>query len=99
MLEEILKVSRIAKPRTKLEVMAYLMEEVGELSTEVMVDSGLSRKPVGEDGIIGEAVDCIICLMDIIYLENPMISTAAMADTVDTVIARKLDKWRGKISS
>lgn len=68
------------------------MEEVGELSTEVNIKEGYSEKPKGKDGIIGEAVDVILCAVDLIYINNPEVTE----EEVRSIVTKKLAKWRGK---
>lgn len=93
MIEEIFKTSRaINNNRNRQSVLAYLMEEVGELSTEVNIKEGYSEKPEGKDGILGEAVDVILCAADLIYIDNPEVTE----EEILNVVQKKLAKWRGK---
>lgn len=89
MIEETLQVCRQIKPRTPYEVLAYLMEEVGELSSEIMIREGYSRKDIGKDGIIGEAIDVIVCALDIIYLDQPDVTENEIMIRLNL----KLAKW------
>ena len=93
MIKKILKTSRkISNGRTRASVLAYLMEEVGELATEVNIKEGHSGKKEGKDGIIGEAVDVVLCAIDIMYVENPDITTSE----IEAIMEKKLAKWLGK---
>lgn len=92
LISEIFKVSEAVKPRNKYEVLAAFMEELGELSTEINIQAGFSSKTPGEDGIVGEAIDVILCAVDIIYLENPNITAEEFMNNV----RKKLDKWKTK---
>ena len=83
---------RIKDGREKYDVLAKGMEELGELSQEIMISLGRHYKPAGKDGVIGEAVDVIVCMADIIYQENPNIT----ADEVHEILAAKLSKWEDK---
>jgi hypothetical protein len=65
------------------------MEEVGELAEALVIDQGLSHKPQGPDGVVGEAVDAIICLVDIICNTKPSITEAEL----EVIAACKLAKW------
>src|SRR5688572_33439430 len=56
--------------RTRYEVFTSLTEEVGELATEVAIAEGYSRKPVGKDGVVGEAIDVIVCALDMIFVDQ-----------------------------
>jgi len=73
--------------------LAYLNEEIGELSTEVLIVEGMSSKEPGEDGIIGEAVDSILCLLDIIYYENPDITDEELKE----IMVKKCYKWKAHV--
>lgn len=95
MIEEIFETSRvIANNRNRQSVLAYLMEEAGELATEVNIKEGHSEKPEGKDGILGEAVDVVLCAVDMIYIDNPEITE----EEILAVIRKKLAKWRGKFA-
>ncbi len=54
--------------RTIADVIGHTMEELGELATEVKIADGKSYKDPGVDGIVGEAVDVIVCLLDWAYI-------------------------------
>lgn len=93
MIDQVFKVSdNIKNGRTIHNVFPYVIEEVGELATEINIKSGFSNKKPGKDGIVGEAVDAIICLLDIIRLEHPDITEDQLCEIFD----RKLKKWRDK---
>lgn len=94
MIKEVFEVSKIVLPRTKHEVLAALMEEVGELATELNIQQGYSSKPRGEDGVIGEAIDVIVCALDIIYLEYPSMSEELFLK----MMKPKLEKWKKKLT-
>lgn len=69
--------------------MASLTEECGELATEILINVGKKNRSPGTDGIVGEAVDAILCLMDIILLTNPNITR----DELYSISMTKLQKW------
>lgn len=75
--------------RLLADVLAHMMSEVGELSTEVMIACGRSYKEPDKDGVIGEAVDVILCALDIIRLYDP----TASVDDVLQIADAKLKKW------
>lgn len=81
--------NRIKDGRTISDVFQYLIEEVGELATEINIVSGFSKKEPGKDGIVGEAVDAIICLIDIINVYQPGITEKEIL----TILDQKLQKW------
>lgn len=81
---EILRVaSVIDSPRTTKTIFNHLTTEVLELYDEIYGEEG-------EDGIVGEAVDVILCAVDIIYKHQPNIIEADIMKVVD----RKLNKWQ-----
>ncbi|MBF84515.1 MAG: hypothetical protein CL489_08580 [Acidobacteria bacterium] len=89
MYDRVVDVSRKVNPRMCSYVMLKVMEEVGELAEEVNINSGFINKPVGKDGVLGEAIDVIVTVMDIIYLTNPDITN----DELTTILDKKLSKW------
>lgn len=95
MIEEIFKTSKkIVNKRNISSILIYLMEEVGELATEVNIKNGHSFKEEGKDGITGEAIDVILCAADLIYVNNPNITK----EEINSIIEKKLDKWKSKYS-
>lgn len=97
MIKETFKVCREIPFRNRYKILASLMEEVGELSTEVAVQQGDSYKPAGEDGIIGEAVDVIICALDMIFMDAKVdITDEDLEDVIMRILKRKLEKWKQK---
>lgn len=88
--------SKVKKPRSLYYVLAHTMEEVGELSTEVGIEmDSHGYKTPGPDGIVGESVDAIICLVDMVYvhLKDQGLSPAEIDDMLKSIAATKLDKW------
>lgn len=96
MIKETFDVSISVPRRTKADVLVALMEEVGELATEISVDSGYSTKPEGKDGIVGEAIDIIICALDMIWVSSPNTTEAELEDHVMKILRVKLEKWKEK---
>jgi hypothetical protein len=84
-------ISRAEGPnlRTKYAVLAKGMEEMGELSQEIMISLGQHYKKPGKDGVIGEAIDVIVCMADLIFHENPNLTE----QEVQVLLAAKLAKW------
>ena len=80
---------RVKNGRTPQQILGHLMTEVGELAEEILIDQGLSYKQAGRDGVVGEAVDVILCAMDIIRVADPTLTEEAITG----IVARKLNKW------
>lgn len=81
------------KRRTPYSVLTSTMSELGELAEEVMIDQGNSYKKAGADGIVGEAIDTIVCLLDLIHVVDPTITS----EDLDDIAFKKLDKWVTKV--
>lgn len=95
-IELILATCREVKAKRDLNgVMHKVTEEVGELATEVAIQTGASYKEPGVDGIAGEAIDAIIALTDLIYVEQPGITEEELA----AIAHAKLNKWKKKAGS
>lgn len=92
---QILRYSKkIKTSRTKYAVTCKAMEELGECAQEVLIESGESYKEPGKDGVIGEALDTIAALVDLIYLQNSEITEEELIEQ----ITPKLEKWQKKTS-
>lgn len=74
------------------DIMLSLMEEAGETATEIKIAKGLKSGPAGKDGIVGEAVDTILCALDVIYTELGTLDDEMLHE----VFRLKLAKWRLK---
>jgi NTP pyrophosphatase (non-canonical NTP hydrolase) len=77
--------------RSPADVFLQLSEEVGELATELSIYAGYSKKEPGPDKIPGEAVDVIICAIDLIY-RTYNLSEAE----IEEIIRKKVEKWINK---
>lgn len=86
--EKVFETSQQVEPRTLYEVLAYLMQEAGELATEISIGEGFLNRPQGKDGIIGEAVDVILCALDIAWLNG------ATPEDIQSIVVKKLEKWK-----
>lgn len=82
--------ARIKNGRTIPDVYNAMVEEVNEICDEV--DKVLSLEEPGEDGIIGESVDVILCAIDLIHQANPDISIPEIMK----IVIRKCEKWERK---
>ena len=85
------KLQSIEKERTSTISFIYAMSEMGELSDEFLKRTGNSIK-CGEDGVIGEAIDVIVTLLDVIQLEKPDITS----EEIEDILNKKIDKWSKK---
>lgn len=91
-LYQTVKNASVAVPpnRTLQDVLIKTMEELGELAQEVLINTGsITHKEPGKDGIVGEAVDAIITLLDIIHVYDPTITE----DDLSAIASVKCDKW------
>jgi hypothetical protein len=68
-------------------VFKHLESEVAELNAEI--DKEYYGIKAGEDGILGESVDIILCAADMIYQSNPNIT----AEEILAKVRQKLEKW------
>lgn len=88
-IESILQVCRTIKhDRDISSAFVHLKGEVNELDDEI--SAVLYNQSPNEDGVIGEAVDCILCLVDIIYHEDNSVSS----EEIDNIVNKKLAKWK-----
>ena len=77
--------------RSPHSIMSKAASELGEMSEEVDIRfSKTSYKKPGKDGVIGEAVDTIIAIVDLICRVYPEMSE----QDILKVAQEKLDKWR-----
>jgi len=80
---------KITKVRSEQDVASYAMTELGELMEEIIINSGRSYKKPGKDGVVGEAVDVIICMVDLIRRHNPKLTETDIVE----IARRKCSKW------
>lgn len=80
----------VTNERTLQHVVIKTMEEVGELSQEILIHDGVTtNKPPGKDGVVGEAIDAIITLLDIIHVHSPGITEEDLVK----IAKQKCQKW------
>ena len=60
--------------RTLNSIAGHAMSELGETAIEINIYQGLHRDQPGPDGVVGEAVDTILCMIDLIYKFDPSIT-------------------------
>lgn len=75
--------------------MSHLTAEVGELAEEINIlhEQPVNKRP-GEDGIVGEAIDVILCALDIVRMINPLITEKE----IEEFASRKLAKWEATVN-
>ena len=86
---------QIKNGRNSFRVLAKCVEELGELSVEVQIKEGTSYKQAGKDGVVGEAIDLITCLLDIIHINYPELTEADLL----AIAIPKLEKWKEKAAA
>lgn len=59
------------KNRTVQSIYNHAMSEMGEIALEVNIEDGQSYKAPGSDGIVGESLDAIAAMLDLVYKVNP----------------------------
>jgi NTP pyrophosphatase (non-canonical NTP hydrolase) len=84
---KILEASKKVKGRKISQVFYSLTEEVGELATELAIEEGHSTKNAGPDGVKGEAVDVILCAVDILHIAG------VTEEEINLLIHSKTEKW------
>lgn len=84
---------KIIDDRTYDDIFRHTTEELGELATEISIVKGKSYKDAGVDGIVGESIDAIICLLDLIHKHDPDITEQDILD----IAHQKLGKWEQKV--
>lgn len=98
LINQILEVSRIIPvERDEYTILAHTMEEVGELAQEITIKvGGKSYKKQGPDGVIGESIDAILCLVDMIYIHAEKNGIEITEELLMEIAQQKLNKWQEK---
>jgi hypothetical protein len=65
-------------PRTPADIAMHTLTELGELAQEIIIAEGRSYKDPGKDGVIGEAIDVLICAADYVMTRHPNIREDAL---------------------
>jgi hypothetical protein len=104
LLVQILETSaRIKNHRNPQDVLMTVVEEVGELSTEIAIVTGHKKREPGVDGVLGETLDVIIAAVDILHLllgkEGGQIELKPeeIEHLCIVYAQRKLDKWEANV--
>lgn len=79
----------IKNGRSVMSIIEYGGTEYGELTEEGIIAQGRSYKSPGKDGIIGEALDVILCMVDVIRIEDPSLTE----DDLIEIAIPKIQKW------
>lgn len=75
--------------------MASITEELGELATEIAIENGWKNREAGPDGVVGEGIDLLICVVDLLHMHlGHHLESEEFLDKVQL----KLDKWERKCS-
>lgn len=70
-------------------ILFSLMEEVGELATEINIENGTKDREPSEDGVEGEAIDVLVVIGDLLTSLFGSLESAELR----TKVAAKLAKW------
>ena len=80
------------KTRTKYSVLASTLAELGECAEEIAISEKHSYKKPGADGIVGEAIDTILCLLDLVHVVNPEISEEELNHIAELKCKKLIEK-------
>lgn len=82
--------AKIKNTRTLRSVQEHMQGEMEELDQEIaQVEKGEDE---GEDGVVGEAIDVMLCALDLIYQHAPHITEAQ----INRIARKKCEKWQTK---
>lgn len=59
------------KNRTVQSIYNHAVSEMGEIALEININDGQSYKAPGSDGVVGESLDAIAAMLDLVYKVNP----------------------------
>lgn len=86
----------IPDTRTQRDIYLHGLGEMGELSDEIELQR--QGAPAGPDGVVGEAVDVILCMLDIIRRHDPQITKEEIEDIARVKGQKWLDGVRAKLA-
>ena len=89
--------NRVPAHRSEDTVFRHIVEEVGELAEELTIATGQTYKTAGPDGVIGESVDAIISLVDMIYVHAQRMGIQLTQEMLMEIAAKKLAKWEENV--
>ena len=78
---------RIKNDRTVNDIFIHGSEEMNELDEEL--DKKANKQALGPDGVIGEAIDVISCMLDLLMKEDPTFTSNQFNEYLD----KKCKKW------
>lgn len=85
--------SKKVRHKGRQAVFKSLVEEVGELATEISIEDGDKDRDPSPDGVKGEGIDVFVVIVDLLYREfGEEIHSQSFADQVKS----KLNKWENK---
>ena len=96
---------QVQNGRRHRDVALHAVTELGELAQEVQIATGRTPgKAAGEDGIAGEALDVILCVVDFMHRLDPRTNDRLLIAAMDREAASMnasftgfvLGGWRGK---
>lgn len=94
LVSEIIKTSiQVQNTRNIQDVLTHATTELGELAQEVQIAGGKSYKQPGPDGVVGEALDVIACMIDMIYIHYGVL---ADEEYLVSLVKPKMEKWKEK---
>jgi NTP pyrophosphatase (non-canonical NTP hydrolase) len=89
-----IKVDGIQKtPRTDYSVLSSAMSELGELAEEIAISNGNHYKSADVDGVVGEIVDVLVTLLDLLHVHDKTITEEYIVSYAE----KKLNKWVTKV--
>lgn len=74
-------------------ILLSLMEEVGELATEINIENGTKKRFASVDGVEGEAIDVLIVVCDLLT----SLYGSLDSELLKTRVAGKLAKWERNV--
>lgn len=89
-----LKADALGYKRSHGHILLAAQSEMGEIADEVMIIENMSYKEEGPDGVVGESIDAILCLLDLIHRHDPSLTEADLV----TIATAKGGKWINKLT-
>lgn len=81
--------------RTIDDILAHGVGEMRETMDEVDIVMGRAPGPAGVDGVVGESIDTILCMLDLIYKTDPSITE----EEIVAIAEMKGAKWIRQIKA
>jgi len=82
---------QIQDDRGEAEIFLHGVDEMHELNDEVL--KSVCNKPPGEDGVVGEAIDVMLCMADLI---NKHTKNSFTEEQFNDYVHKKCRKWLDK---